>query len=300
LIFKRDHNSLIGARVVVGLAHRAVEQAPNLPVHRSVSTPVRQYTGSWYRCQRVPPQVVTCRSVPISSADLAAGRDSALASVPAAGNRRAIAMPAHLKFFYGPMDCGKSTLALQIDHNHSRQSRHGLILTRYDRSGGAMITTRVGLTRAAIEVTDGLDLCRLVRENWAKGTQVDYLIVDEAGFLNPEHVDQLAELVDEYHVDVYCFGLATDFRSLLLPGAKRLIELADEITAIQVEVLCWCGRPGQQNGRVVDGRVAREGDTVLVADTAADAHVRYQVLCRAHYRSGDLGPDPEDNQLTLE
>jgi thymidine kinase len=48
---------------------------------------------------------------------------------------QAIAVPAHLKFFYGPMDCGKFTLALQIDHNHARQGRSGLILTRYDRSG---------------------------------------------------------------------------------------------------------------------------------------------------------------------
>ncbi|CAN5615893.1 thymidine kinase [soil metagenome] len=209
-------------------------------------------------------------------------------------------MPAHLKFFYGPMDCGKSTLALQIDHNHSRQGRHGLILTRYDRSGGPSITTRVGLAREAIEVTDDLDMCSLVRQRWSQGQRVDYLIVDEAGFLNPEHVEQLAELVDELHVDVYCFGLATDFRSQLLPGAKRLIELADEIAAIQVEVLCWCGRPGQQNARVVDGRVVREGDTVLVADTAAGAEIRYQVLCRAHYRGGDLGVRVSFEQLSFD
>jgi thymidine kinase len=210
-------------------------------------------------------------------------------------------MPAHLKFYYGPMDCGKSTLALQIDHNHSRQGRSGLILTRYDRSGAPLITTRVGLSHDAIEVTDGLDLRRLVRDNWAAGRRVDYLIVDEAGFLNPEHVDQLAELVDEYHVDVYCFGLTTDFRSLLLPGAKRLIELADEISAIQVEVLCWCGRAGQQNARVVNGQVVRQGDTVVVADTELDTGaVHYQVLCRAHYRSGDLGPNPVGEQMTLD
>lgn len=210
-------------------------------------------------------------------------------------------MPAHLKFFYGPMDCGKSTLALQMNHNHARQGRSGLILTRYDRSGGALVTTRVGLSSDAIEVTDSLDMRRLVREHWARGRRVDYLIVDEAGFLEPEHVDQLAELVDEYHVDVYCFGLATDFRSLLLPGAKRLMELADEISEIQVEVLCWCGLPGRHNARVIGGRITREGDTVLVADTVASrAHeVRYQVLCRAHYRRGDLGTPQPGDQLDL-
>ena len=223
----------------------------------------------------------------------------ALAAVPAAGNRRGLPMPAQLKFFYGPMDCGKSTLALQIDHNHSRQGRQGLMLTRYDRSGAPLVSTRVGLSHDAIEVTDELDMRRLVLQNLAEGRRIDYLIIDEASFLNPEHVDQLAELVDDYHVDVYCFGLLTDFRSLLLPGAKRLVELADEIAPVQVEVLCWCGRTGQQNARVVDGVVVRQGDTVVVADTAAGAEVRYQVLCREHYRSGKLAAQPVGEQLTL-
>ncbi len=81
------------------------------------------------------------------------------------------------------------------------------------------------------------------------------------------------------------------------------MELADEISAIQVEVLCWCGQLGRQNARVVTGRVVREGDTVLVADTAAVTgrdEVRYQVLCRAHYRRGDLGTSGMDNQLSFD
>lgn len=216
-------------------------------------------------------------------------------------------MPAQLKFFYGPMDCGKSTLALQIDHNHARQGRQGLLLTRYDRSGGSTITSRVGLARTAIEVADDTDLRLLVRSVWAAGRPVDYLIVDEAGFLTRAHVDQLAELVDDWHVDVYCFGLATDFRTELLAGAKRLVELADELVPVHVEVLCWCGRPGKLNARVVDGRVIREGETVVVADTAragpdgsADLSVHYQVLCRLHHRRGDLGSAALRGQLSLD
>lgn len=215
-------------------------------------------------------------------------------------------MPAHLKFFHGPMDCGKSTLALQIDHNQGRQGRHGMLLVRYDRSGRPMITTRVGLARRAVEVGDDTDIRLLVRGRWAAGQSLDYLIVDEAGFLTTEHVDQLAELVDDWHVDVFCFGLATDFRTHLLPGAKRLFELADETMPVHVEVLCWCGRPGQLNARVVAGRVVREGDTVVVADTDDDrepddaADVRYQVLCRVHHRRGELGADPLRGQLTLD
>ncbi len=194
---------------------------------------------------------------------------------------------ARLRFFWGPMDCGKSTLALQIDHNHARQGRRGLVLTRNDRSMRPLVTTRIGLAHAAIEVTDGLDLRALVRRD---GARVDYLICDEACFYTVEQVEQMADLVDGDDVDVFAFGLATDFRSSLFPAARRLFELADEVCRIQVEVLCWCGRAGHLNARVVDGVVAREGRQVVIGDTTDTADVRYQVLCRRHHRGGDLGP----------
>jgi thymidine kinase len=220
--------------------------------------------------------------------------------VPASGDRRRYPAPAHLRFFHGPMDCGKSTLALQVDHNQSRQGRHGLLVTLGDRSAAPQISSRVGLRRAAVEIEEDTDLRLLVRGHWADGRRVDYLIVDEAQFLTSAQVDQLAELVDQSHVDVYAFGLTTDFRARLFPGTQRLLEIADDVQRIQVEVLCWCGLPAGLNARVVDGVMVRSGETVVVADTApprlpgAEADhspaVRYQVLCRRHYVQGDLGP----------
>jgi thymidine kinase len=222
------------------------------------------------------------------------------ATVPASGDRRRHPAPAHLRFFHGPMDCGKSTLALQVDHNQSRQGRSGLLLTQGDRSAAPQISSRVGLRRSATEIDADVDVRLLVRGRWAAGHRVDYLIVDEAQFLDPAQVDQLAELVDEWHVDVYAFGLTTDFRARLFPGTRRLLELADDVQRIQVEVLCWCGSPGLLNARVVGDVLVREGATVVVADTGpagvpgADAGrspaVRYQVLCRRHHRRGQLGP----------
>jgi thymidine kinase len=195
------------------------------------------------------------------------------------------------------MDCGKSTLALQVDHNQARQGRKGLLLVHHDRSGKPQITSRIGITRVAMEVDGEVDLRELVRAQWAEGHRVDYVIVDEAQFLTPVQVDQLAELADDVQVDVYCFGIATDFRSRLFPGSRRLFELADELEPVQVDVLCWCGLPARFNARVADGAVIRAGDTVLVADTDRElpdftpsTTVRYQVLCRRHFRVGDLGP----------
>ncbi len=209
--------------------------------------------------------------------------------VSAGGHGRPLHAAA-LRFYWGPMDCGKSTMALQMNYNHARQGRRGLVTTRIDRSMGPRVTTRVGLAHEAVEVTAELDLRALVRSRRAEGGRVDYLICDEASFYQVEQVEQLAELVDDDDVDVYAFGLATDFRSRMFPAARRLFELADSVARIQVEVLCWCGREGLLNARVVNGRVAREGAQVVVGDTAQTAQVRYQVLCRRHHRAGDLGP----------
>jgi thymidine kinase len=217
---------------------------------------------------------------------------SALSPVCHAAGDRRLRDGAQLKFFYGPMDCGKSTLALQMDYNHSRQGRRGLVLTRHDRSLGPRVTTRIGLAHEAIEVTDDLDLVAMVRQRWADGERLDYLICDEACFYTLAQVEQMADLVDVHDVDVFAFGLATDFRAELFPASRRLFELADEVARLQVEVLCWCGRVGQLNARVVAGVVAREGEQVVIGDTGEHAshEVRYQVLCRRHHRAGDLGP----------
>ena len=103
-------------------------------------------------------------------------------------------------------------------------------------------------------------------------------------------------MVDELEVDVYAFGLLTDFRGRLFEGTTRLLEIADEHVPLQVEARCWCGSRATHNARVVNGVVVYEGDTVVVGDTAAsDAQplfgdaVRYELLCRRHFRHGDLG-----------
>ena len=55
---------------------------------------------------------------------------------------------AELVFFSGTMDCGESTLALQMDHNHSARGRVGLIFTKMDRAGTNVLSSRLYLKNA--------------------------------------------------------------------------------------------------------------------------------------------------------
>ncbi len=191
---------------------------------------------------------------------------------------------AELTFFYGTMNCGKSTLALQIHHNAVTAGKRCLLLTKHDRQAGA-ISSRIGLAQPAEVVTDALDLQELVRARIAAGDPIDVVICDEAQFYSPSQIEQLAEVVDELDVDVQAFGLLTDFTTTLFPGSQRLLELSDRRQELQVEARCWCGERGNLNARTVDGRIQREGERVVVGDVDT-AEVAYEVLCRAHHRAG--------------
>ena len=74
---------------------------------------------------------------------------------------------AELVFFTGTMDCGKSTLALQMDHNHAARGQRGIVLTQHDRAGEAVISSRLGLRHEAIEVSDDVDLWDLAVATWS-------------------------------------------------------------------------------------------------------------------------------------
>ena len=190
---------------------------------------------------------------------------------------------AELTYFTGPMDCGKSTLALQVAYTESTAGRQGRLFTMLDRSGEAAITSRIGLTSPAIEVTVELDLWTYVVSELTGGRRVDFLVCDEAQFYTPAHIDQLARIVDELQIDVFCFGILTDFRTELFPASRRLVELCDRLEMLQVRPRCWCGEPATHNARTINGVMVTEGSQVVVGDIG-DAEVAYQVLCRRHHR----------------
>ena len=189
-----------------------------------------------------------------------------------------------LVFFTGTMDCGKSTLALQMDHNRSSRGRRGVVFTRDDREGEGVLSSRLGLSTAAVEVRPGTDVYGHVATAVERDPAIDYVICDEGQFLDPEQVEQFALVVDELRLDVFVFGITTDFRTRLFPGSQRLIELADRIEILQVETVCWCGARATHNARTVDGEMVVEGEQKVVGDVGRQLAVGYEVLCRTHHR----------------
>jgi thymidine kinase len=187
------------------------------------------------------------------------------------------------------MDSGKSTLALQVDHNHRTRGRVGRVFTSRDRAGEARLSSRLGLEADAVEVTPELNFWFFVVDSLTRGEQIDYLVCDEAQFYTRDHIDQLAKIVDELSIDVFAFGILTDFRSRLFEGSARLVELADRVHTLQVETLCWCGQRATHNARTENGEMVTEGEVIVVGDVDGDPDrpeptIGYEVLCRRHHR----------------
>ncbi len=184
---------------------------------------------------------------------------------------------AKLYFRYGAMGSSKTANAIMVRHNYLERGQRVLMLKpRLDnRDGETMIASRSGL-RCECHFIEDLDRFN-VRD-------YDCLIVDEAQFLTRAQVERLVRVVDVDNVPVIAYGLRCDFRNELFEGSQWLLAWADTIE--EVKTICWCGKKAVCNARVVDGRMVREGEQIVLGGSEC-----YVSLCRRHWTEGRLASD---------
>lgn len=186
---------------------------------------------------------------------------------------------AKLYFHYSTMNAGKSTLLLQAAHNYQERGMTVMLFTAAldDRAGLGRIASRIGLARDAERFAEGDDLFERVRQRLEDHGPLHCLFVDEAQFLAPEQVWQLARVADRLDVPVMAYGLRTDFRGALFPGSRELLAIADDLR--EVRTICRCGRKASMVVRLgPDGKVMRDGAQVVIG-----GEERYVSLCRRHW-----------------
>lgn len=195
---------------------------------------------------------------------------------------------AKLHFNYSTMNAGKSTILLQASYNYNERGMATYLLTARldDRAGQGVIRSRIGIEAAADTYDPQDDLFARIAARLARGPCA-CVFVDEAQFLTPAQVWQLARVVDDLGVPVMAYGLRVDFRGELFPGSATLLALADEMR--EVRTICHCGRKATMVvRRGAGGQVQTSGAQVEIG-----GNERYESLCRLHYREaiGDRAPD---------
>lgn len=184
---------------------------------------------------------------------------------------------AKLYFYYASMNAGKSSHLLQADFNYRERGMRTMLWTAaLDSRSAGQVKSRIGLESAAHRFHADTDLWAEVSAAHAR-QKLDCVLVDEAQFLNPEQVWQLARLADDAGIPVLCYGLRTDFQGELFPGSAVLLGIADAL--VELKAVCHCGRKATMNLRVDEaGKAVRQG-----AQTEIGGNDRYVALCRRHF-----------------
>lgn len=182
---------------------------------------------------------------------------------------------AKLKTHLTTMRSGKSTMALQINYNFGNDKNGLLLSCLHDEISSRM---NIYLSKKSIKIDNHIDIMSLVlKHNDIK--KIDYIIIDEAQFLTNKQVDDIGTIVDELDIDIYTFGLLTNFRGVMFEGSKRLVEISDElIDNNMIKSLCWCGKKA-----VFNSRIDKDGYMILDGEEESTGE-RYEVLCRRHYK----------------
>jgi thymidine kinase len=184
---------------------------------------------------------------------------------------------AKLYFCYAAMNAGKSTVLLQASWNYQERGMRTLLFTSalYAKSDESRITSRIGISADAQLYGQKDDLyARIGREHRKAG--VSCVFVDEAQFLTPDQVWQLARVADRLDIPVLCYGLRTDFQGKLFAGSAELLAIADSLR--EIRTICHCGRKATMVvRRSADGRALTTGDQVGIEKSM------YLSLCRVHW-----------------
>ena len=189
---------------------------------------------------------------------------------------------AKLYFYYASMNAGKSSHLLQADFNYRERGMATMLWTAaLDSRSEGMVRSRIGLESDAHKFTPDTDLWTTISAAH-KVQPLDCVLVDEAQFLSPDQVWQVARLADEAGIPVLCYGLRTDFQGTLFPGSAVLLGIADAL--VELKAVCHCGRKATMNLRVDEsGAAVKQGQ-----QTEIGGNDRYVALCRKHF-SAALG-----------
>jgi thymidine kinase len=191
---------------------------------------------------------------------------------------------AKLYFHYSTMNAGKSTMLLQAAYNYQERGMRtaAFIAALDDRAGRGRIASRIGVEIPATPFDTADNLYAMI-DTLHADEPLACVFVDEAQFLTPEQVWQLAHAVDRIGLPVMAYGLRSDFQGKLFPGSQELLTIADEIR--EVRTICHCGRKATMLVRLDgQGKVVHEGAQIEIG-----GNDKYVSLCRRHWEAAIAG-----------
>lgn len=138
---------------------------------------------------------------------------------------------ANLEFVYSSMNSGKS-LSLITKHYMLIQKGFNVLVFKPELDvRSSFIETRIGLKVECIHVKNDEKISDVILKSNRK--KPDYILCDESQFFNKEQIWDLANLVDNWNINVICYGLRIDWTGNFFEGSGELMKISDKLTAIE-------------------------------------------------------------------
>ena len=186
-------------------------------------------------------------------------------------------------FKFSPMEAGKSAMLLIEAYNFEKRNINILCMKPSidNRESIDKISSRIGIEKECFVIYPNYDIYAIVKKIISlneNNNKLQWILVDESQFLTSEQVEQFRAIVDDFDINVMCYGLRTDFQTHLLEGSKRLFELADDIDELKIS--CSCGRKAIFNARFNEnGELVANGEQILIG-----GEDKYKPICSKCYR----------------
>ena len=185
-----------------------------------------------------------------------------------------------LYFKYGAMGSSKTAQALMTRFNYIQKGYDVLLIkpaidNRDIIDGEIIVKSRIGIFASCKVFDQTTNLYEFVN-NLDFLSENKVVIVDEAQFCTAEQIDQLHDISTK--VPVLCYGLLTNFKTLLFEGSKRLIEVAESIS--EIKSVCHCGRKATVNARFINNQIVFDGEEIAIG-----ADESYVGMCYTCYKT---------------
>lgn len=193
-------------------------------------------------------------------------------------------MAAKLFWRYATMNAGKSAELIIAAHNYEERKMQRIVIKPAidTRDEIGKVSSRIGLTTDAILFQPEEDLFEVICVALRDQPKAVCVFIDEAQFLTPKQVRELAKVVDVINLPVIAYGLRSDFQGNLFPGSAAMFATANEMT--EVRTVCHCGRRATHVLRYdANMNVVKEGPQVEIG-----GNDMYVAVCRKHH-AGPMG-----------
>ncbi|MDO6628762.1 thymidine kinase [Bacillus cereus] len=176
-------------------------------------------------------------------------------------------------FYFSTMNGQKSAHAIMKIFSFRQQNKECLVFKpKSDTRDGAYIKSRALNTKIPATMVGEDEKNKMY--DLVRGLKCSYVFIDEVQFFSEEKIEELVRIADELDINIFCYGLLTDFKGVLFEGSKRLIECADSIREI-VNSCPLCEKKATRNMRLLGGVPTFEGEVIQIGYEES-----YKAVCR--------------------